>query len=156
MAHVCRHFDAAPEDVWSVIVDPWTYPEWLLGASVMREVDENWPSPGSKFHHAVGVKPFVLPDHSQVLDIEPGRRLVLHVKARPLVTARVTFEIIGASEGCVLTCEEEPTLRTIGNIGRPLMDPMIHFRNHRSLRQMEQLVMERKQRRLREAASRPT
>lgn len=155
MAHVCRHFDASPEDVWSVIADPTTYPDWLLGASDIRDVDDNWPSPGAKFHHDVGVKPFVLPDHSQVVDVEPGRCLVLHVKARPFVTARVTFHIVGEGDGCVLTCEEEPMLRTIGNLLRPMMDPAIHLRNQRSLRSMDRLVEERKQARIRtEAAAR--
>jgi hypothetical protein len=32
--------------------------------------------------------------------------------------------------------EEEPKLRFIGNLVRPLLDPVIHVRNHRSLRRL--------------------
>jgi hypothetical protein len=36
--------------------------------------------------------------------------------------------------------EEEPTRRVIGNLVRPVLDPAIHMRNHRSLRRLEALV----------------
>ena len=154
MAHVCRHFDAAPEDVFAVLVDAWHYPDWLIGAAKIREVDANWPSPGSAFHHAVGVRPFVIPDKTTVIDVEPDRVLKLHVMARPLVSADVTFRITGGDdEGCVLSFEEEPSVRTIGNLVRPVMDPVIHLRNQRSLRSMDTLVAERKQQRIREEAA---
>lgn len=152
MAHVCRHFDAAPEDVFAVLVDAERYPDWLVGAAKIRRVDHNWPSPGSAFHHEVGVRPFVIPDNSSVIDVEPNRTLVLHVKARPIFGARVTFRITGDGDGCVLTCEEEPTIRSIGNALRPVLDPAIHARNQRSLRSMERLVAERKRERLTRAA----
>jgi hypothetical protein len=40
----------------------------------------------------------------------------------------------------VVSIEEEPALRTIGNIVRPVMDPAIHVRNHRSLRRLAALL----------------
>lgn len=159
MAHVCRSFDAAPHDVFSVIADPGTYPDWLLGASTIRRIDGNFPSPGARFHHAVGIRPFVLLDHSEVLDVEPDRSLTMHVKGRPLITARVTFRIVGDAddpERSVLSVEEEPMIRSIGNVVRPALDPMTHFRNHRSLRRMEPLVMERKWQRIHGASSAKT
>lgn len=157
MAHVCRHFDAAPEDVFAVITDPRTYPDWLIGALKIRDVDANWPSPGSSFHHVVGVPPLVMADDTTVMDIEPNRSLVLHVKARPFVSGRVTFRITGdGDDGCVLSLEEEPEVRTIGNLVRPLMDPLTHIRNQRSLERMEPLVLQRHQERVRAEAANPT
>jgi uncharacterized protein YndB with AHSA1/START domain len=154
MAHVCRHFDAAPEDVFAVIAEPRTYPDWLIGAWKIRSVDDNWPSPGSSFHHVVGVPPLVLADSTTVMDVEPGRSLVLHVKARPFVSGRVTFRITGdGDDGCILSIEEEPKVRTIGNLVRPILDPMTHVRNQRSLERMEPLVVERRQERIRAEAA---
>ena len=40
----------------------------------------------------------------------------------------------------VVSIEEEPAVRTVGNIVRPVMDPLIHVRNHRSLRRFAALV----------------
>ena len=157
MAHVCRHFDAAPEDVFAVIAEPRTYPDWLVGALKIRDVDANWPSPGSSFHHVVGVPPLVMADSTTVMDIEPNRSLVLHVKARPFVSGRVTFRITGdGDDGCILSLEEEPKVRTLGNIVRPLMDPLTHVRNQRSLERMEPLVVKRRQERVRAEAAEPT
>ena len=151
MAHVCRHYDATPEDVFSVLADPATYPDWLIGAARIRDVDENFPSPGSKFHHMVGVRPFVIADHSEVLDVDPDRSLLLHVKARPMFAGKVQFRITGEGEGCVLTCEEVPDLPLAPL--RPVIEPLIHARNQRSLASMETLVMQRKQERLRREAA---
>ena len=144
MAFSSREIEAPASAVFAVLADPETYPDWLLGAANIREIDNNWPSPGSRFHHTVGVRPFALMDHTEVRDVEPDRSLSLSVRARPLVAAEVEFRIIGDGDRCVVTFEEEPTLRVIGNLARPLMDPMTHVRNHRSLRRLEQVVLRRR------------
>ena len=146
MAHTCREIAAPPSDVFAVLADPEAYPDWLIGAANIRSYDDNWPSPGAKFHHTVGVRPFVLMDSTEVIDVEPDESLVLHVRARPLVSAVVTFRLIGKGDRCVISMEEEPTVRTIGNLVRPILDPATHVRNHRSLGRLEKLVLARKQR----------
>src|SRR3546814_10022652 len=57
MARNCVTTSVAPEDVFDHLLDPWRYPEWLLGASTMRAVDDHWPEVGSRFHHRVGFGP---------------------------------------------------------------------------------------------------
>lgn len=126
-----------------MLADPETYPDWLIGAANIRDVDNNWPSPGSRFHHTVGVRPFALMDITEVRDVEPDRSLSLSVRARPFMAAEVTFRIVGDEDRCVVSFEEEPTARVIGNLVRPVMDPMTHVRNHRSLRRLEGVVMRR-------------
>lgn len=126
-----------------MLADPTTYPQWLVGASQIRDHDASWPAVGAKFHHLVGVKPFVLADSTEVLEVEPNRRLRLHVRARPFVSAVATFTITGGVGGCVVCIQEEPALRFIGNLVRPLLDPVIHVRNHRSLRRLEIVLRER-------------
>jgi hypothetical protein len=129
--------------VWDVLIDPHTYPDWLIGAARIRDVDEAWPSVGSRFRHRVGIGWLSIPDHSEVLEIDPGRLLRLEVEARPLIAGVVTFVLVSDATGTAVAIEEEPLLRTIGNVVRPVMDPTIHVRNHRSLRRLERIVLER-------------
>jgi uncharacterized protein YndB with AHSA1/START domain len=140
MAYTSRELSAPREVVWNVLVDPTTYPDWLIGASRIREVDDAWPQVGSRFHHRVGIGPLSLPDHSEVLAIDHGRLLRLAVRARPFVSAVATFTLVSDDHGTVVSLEEEPRVRSIGNLVRPVMDPSIHVRNHRSLRRLARLV----------------
>jgi uncharacterized protein YndB with AHSA1/START domain len=126
--------------VWAVLVDPTTYPDWLIGAADIRDVDDSWPAVGSRFHHRVGLGPLSLPDHSEVLAIDPGRLLRLAVRARPFVSAVATFTLVSDVTATVVSLEEEPRVRSIGNVVRPIMDPSIHVRNHRSLRRLARIV----------------
>jgi uncharacterized protein YndB with AHSA1/START domain len=140
VAYVSREFDAPAREVFALLADPATYPDWLIGAHSIEGIDASWPEPGSRFHHRVGVGPLTIPDDTQVLAVVPGSHLRLHVQARPLVAAVVTFRVIGDGDRCVVTMEEEPTPRVIGNLVRPVLDPVTHVRNHRSLRRLGELV----------------
>ena len=128
------------EAVWDVLIDPTTYPDWLIGAEDIRDVDDTWPTVGSRFHHRVGVGWLSLPDHSEVMAIDHGRLLRLAVRARPFVSAVATFTLVSDVTGTAVLLEEEPRVRSIGNLVRPFMDPSIHVRNHRSLRRLADLV----------------
>ncbi len=140
MAFASREIHARPHDVYQVLLDPRTYPRWLAGAADIRGVDDDWPRPGSRFHHRVGVGPLTIPDNTEVLAVEPDHLLRLAVRARPFVSAVVTFRLLGEDDRCVVTFEEEPAHRLIGNLVRPVLDPITHVRNHRSLRRLAQLV----------------
>ena len=35
-----------PDQVWEVLADGWLYPLWVVGATRMREVDDDWPAVG--------------------------------------------------------------------------------------------------------------
>lgn len=143
MSFTAREIEAPPSAVFAVLADPTTYPEWLVGASDIREVEPNFPSPGAKFHHMVGVKPFVVPDSTEVIDVEPDRRLKLRVRTRPFVVAEATFELVGDDERCVVTLTEVPAFRPLGDVVRPLVDPLLHARNHRSLARLDDLLTRR-------------
>jgi uncharacterized protein YndB with AHSA1/START domain len=132
---------AAPVDaVWEALVDPDTYPRWLIGAEEIRRVDGDWPAPGSSFHHRVGIWKLTVPDRSEVRSIEPGECLSLTVKARPFLSAIATFRLYpvrDAAATTVVTLEETPQLRWLGGLIAPLLEPSIHLRNQRSLRRLE-------------------
>src|SRR5262245_45007304 len=121
---------ADADTVFAVLLDPYTYPSWLVGNSEVRMVEPGWPLPGSRFHHRVGRWPLRISDSSKVLAIEPGRMLRLAVRARPLIRAIATFRVIGDGASTVVTLEEEPELRLVGNLVRVVMDPLTHVRNH--------------------------
>lgn len=130
----------APEAVFEHLLNPWEYPKWLLGASKMRDVDDGWPAVGTKFHHRVGFGPVKVDDTSEILECDPPRRLVLKVKATPLVQGIVTFSLVPTAEGgTVLTLQEEPAVRIAGVL-RPALDPPTHLRNERSLKQLADLM----------------
>jgi hypothetical protein len=139
MAKNCVTTSLKPEDVFVHLLDPWRYPEWLLGASTMRDVDDSWPEVGSSFHHRVGFGPIKINDRSKVLEIEPPTRLVLHVRATPAVQGIVTFTVEPTAEGSILWLEEGPALK-IGQLLRPVLDPATHVRNKASLRNLADLM----------------
>ncbi|MCO8127881.1 SRPBCC family protein [Acidimicrobiia bacterium EGI L10123] len=129
-----------PEAVFEHLLTPWEYPKWLLGASKMRDVDDHWPSVGSRFHHTVGFGPLKVDDTSEILECDPPRRLVLKVKATPIVQGIVTFTLVPTPQGgTVLTLQEEPAVRA-GGLLRPALDPPTHVRNERSLKQLADLM----------------
>ncbi len=128
-----------PEQVFAHVTNPWEYPKWLLGASTMRDVDDSWPAVGSAFHHRVGFGPLNVNDKSEVLEIDPPRRLVLLVKATPLVQGKVTFTVEPDGTGTLLTLEEGPAVAA-GNLLRPVLDPATHARNKKSLQQLADLM----------------
>ena len=140
MAYTSRKLAAPRETVWETLIDPTTYPHWLIGAEEIRDVDDTWPAVGSRFHHRVGVGWLSLPDHSEVLAVDHGRLLRLAVRARPFVSAVATFTLVSDLTGTAVLLEEEPRVRSLGNVMRPAMDPSIHVRNHRSLRRLAHLV----------------
>jgi uncharacterized protein YndB with AHSA1/START domain len=93
MSRNTRIVRATPQRVWDVLADGWLYPLWVVGATRMRDVDESWPTAGSRLHHSAGVWPLVLDDSTEVLEVEEGRRLVLKARGWPLGEARVVLEL---------------------------------------------------------------
>jgi uncharacterized protein YndB with AHSA1/START domain len=132
--------EADRDTVWGAVVDPRTYPEWLVGAKLIRAVDPAWPAPGSRFDHRVGFGPVAFDDHTTVVEVDPGRLLVLRIRATFALQAVVRFELEDDPGGTHIRFEEEPARRLIGNLVRPVLDPLTHGRNATSLRRLSSLV----------------
>jgi uncharacterized protein YndB with AHSA1/START domain len=133
VATVHSHIDAPLDDVFAALVDPRTYPSWLIGAKDIREVEDAWPAPGSRFHHRVGVGgPLTVADSTEVLEIDPPALLRLRVRARPLGRGEVSFRLhrLEGGQTCV-ELEEHP----VGALAwaKPLLDVPTAMRNRRSL-----------------------
>jgi uncharacterized protein YndB with AHSA1/START domain len=143
MSTVHATIEAPIDDVWEALVDVRTYPDWLIGARKIRAIDDDWPAPGTAFHHTVGLGgPLTISDRTRSLAVEPKRRLVLDVRAWPLVHGEVTFELRTAGDGTTeVALEEHPV--GIHRLFTPLLAPMAAARNKASLEKLEHRVRER-------------
>jgi uncharacterized protein YndB with AHSA1/START domain len=130
-----------PQAVWDVLADPGDYGYWVVGSKLIRDADPDWPAPGSKFHHTVGVGPFKVSDHTEALEAERPQRLVMRAKGRPVGIARVTMTMTPRDGGTVVQMTESPD-----GAYRPLvLNPLLHvftvLRNAESLMRLEELAL---------------
>jgi uncharacterized protein YndB with AHSA1/START domain len=132
-------FQCSPEAAFSVLADPGSYGDWVVGAADIRDADPDWPAPGTTFHHTQGVRYVGFKDSTSVLDAEPPRRLVLEVRVRPLLTAEVSIDLDGTPHGTRVTMTERPLRGWIADIYRPRIDRAIALRNAVSLRRLKRL-----------------
>jgi uncharacterized protein YndB with AHSA1/START domain len=103
-----RDIAASRSRVWEVLADGWTYSQWVVGNSRMRDVDPTWPAAGSKIHHSIGVWPVVINDVTISEECVPEHRLVLLAKSGPLGAARITLTLRDIEGGCQVAMSEVP------------------------------------------------
>lgn len=141
MARNRIHIDAAPERVFAALSDPRCYPEWVVGASGVRDHDESFPEVGSRFHHKVGGWPLGLKDHTEVVEVDPPRRIVLRAKARPIGTATIEIDLRESAGGTELSMEERPGDRVTALVAaNPIADTALRVRNAEGLTRLKRLV----------------
>src|SRR5687768_14821242 len=90
---------ATPEQVMDVLLDPYTYPDWLVGCRDIRGVDQGWPTPGTKFHHKIGIGPITVNDNTKLIGLDRPKWLHLEARLRPVGVASVRFDLRAAAEG---------------------------------------------------------
>jgi uncharacterized protein YndB with AHSA1/START domain len=137
MAKNSIYLDAPVDSAYETLLDPLCYPEWVVGAKKIRAVDEGWPQVGSSFHHKVRVAGR---DRSEMLENEPGRRVVLKVFARPVLVAIVSLDLDRAGSGTNVTMTEEPAPDTLMRKIKLLIDPLVYLRNTFALRSFKKVV----------------
>lgn len=132
-----QHINATPDTVWDVLTDGWLYPLWVVGASRMRDVDEDWPQVGARLHHSVGSWPVLVDDHTEVKSVDPGRSLVLHARAWPAGTAEVRIELeADGAGGTQLTMWEDAVHGPGVLMPRPARALGLQWRNKEALRRL--------------------
>lgn len=131
---------ASVHDVWDVLADGWLYPLFVVGASRMREVDPGWPSPGARLHHSVGAWPLLVDDVTEVLAVEPRRRLRLRAHGWPTGAAEVVLDLRAehreSEETTRVRISEDVTHGPGLLVPRPLRAPQIVWRNTETLRRL--------------------
>jgi uncharacterized protein YndB with AHSA1/START domain len=132
-----------PGAVWEVLADPAGYEYWVVGSKAIRDVDADFPSPGTRFHHTIGFGPLTLRDHTEVLDAQPPWRMRLRAKGRPLGQATVTIRLTPEEGGTTVEMVEHPA----GPFAVLALNPLVHvfttLRNARSLMRLEDLARRR-------------
>ncbi|MFZ8286720.1 SRPBCC family protein, partial [Staphylococcus aureus] len=73
MARNVRLFHCPPEAVFDVLANGWLYPLWVVGASRMRDVADEWPSEGAELHHSFGSWPVLVNDTTVLRVWDPPR-----------------------------------------------------------------------------------
>lgn len=134
----------ACDQVWAVLADGWLYPLWVVGATHMRAVDEGWPGVGTKLHHSAGIWPLQISDDTEVLEVDPGSRLVLQARAFVAGSARVeiTVEPLG-DDRCEVTMYEYADSGPGWFVPTALQAPAVHSRNTECLSRLRDLAVNR-------------
>lgn len=140
MVAVSRWMPIAAHRVFDVLADGWSYPLWVVGASHMREVDPEWPRVGSRLHHSVGAWPLAVEDVTEVVGMEPRRRLELAARAWPTGAARIEIRLESHGEATKVTlgegAESGPATLLPGIVERALLVP----RNQEALQRLERIA----------------
>jgi hypothetical protein len=138
-----RFMPVPPAALWASLADPAGYGYWVVGSKVIRDADPEWPAPGSKFHHTIGVGPIRVSDHTEALEAEAPSLLRMRTKGRPLGTATVTIEMRARDDGTVVRMTEKPDGLTSILTLNPLLHILTKARNAESLARLEELALRR-------------
>lgn len=103
---VSRNVAATRQQVWDVLADGWTYSSWVVGNSQMRGVDPDWPAPGTRIQHSIGIWPAVINDETVVESCVPHQELVMLAKTGPVGAARITLRLSDIPGGCRVEMDE--------------------------------------------------
>ncbi|WP_431278451.1 SRPBCC family protein [Leifsonia poae] len=137
MSITVRRFDCTPEQVFTVLADPWVYPTWVVGASRLRSADPDWPRPTTRLHHSIGVWPLVLNDVTRVNAWDAPRRVELTANTWPFGRERVIIEVQPRDNGSLVLMEERVVSGPLRFIPKRLMDVVLNIRNAETLRRLE-------------------
>ncbi len=135
--------NASPDDVWAVLSDGWSYAEWVVGTTEVRDVDETWPAVGSKLHYTIGRAPLRIENHSTVRVLEPGRRIELEAHAPPVGSARVAVQLIPWGEETLVIFDEHPLRGAGARLHSALLEVGVHLRTRRMLTNLARVVERR-------------
>jgi hypothetical protein len=131
-----RRMRCSPKAVFDVLADGWVFPTWVVGASRMRTVDDNWPEEGSALHHSFGVWPAVINDKTTVLEWDPPRLLVMQPSGWPLGEARVSIQAKPHGNGCIVRITERAVKGPGSLVPKPLLDVPLWIRNEETLKRL--------------------
>ena len=135
--------EAPASAVYATLLDAWTYEVWVGGAKRIRDVDPNWPAPGSRFHHSVGVGPLQTSDQTQLLQRETDRLVVLQVQIWPIGEGTVRLELEDLGERTRVVMTETFTNGPAAWMDNSLQQLAVKLRNDWSLDQLKTVVEQR-------------
>jgi hypothetical protein len=128
------------ESVFDVLRDPARYVEWVVGTNRFRGVDADWPAPGSRFRHTVGIPPFEVHDATEVRRIDPPSAVELYVMVRPFIEAVVDLRLDDLGFAGTRVTMSEHTVGGLAALAGPLNLPALSIRNRVALRRLARMV----------------
>ena len=137
------HIRAPRPVVFDVLTDAASYKVWVVGSKRIRGVDPHWPAVGAQFHHVVGWGPIRDKDSTQILEIDPPRRIVLEARIWPLGTAKVSAELSEVGEGTDVVLIEEPLRGPAVRLDKRVTHWAIKARNAIGLRRLRSWAEQR-------------
>jgi len=144
MTEVELVMQASPDRIFAELADGWAYTGWVVGAVHIRDVESEWPNPGSKIHHKVGFWPLSVADETESLECEPDRRLVLQARGWPFgeATVEVLLEPRG-DDRTLVRLREAPTAGPASQLDNPALRWLLRIRNAETLRRLRDRVEHR-------------
>ena len=136
---------APPDRVFAVLTDAWLLPVWVVGATHIRDVDDNWPEPGSMVHHQVGAWPLAISDVTAVVECTPPTRLVLQGRAWPFGEVYIELTVEPQGAGSHVTMGEAPSYGAARILDNPLQRWVLSRRNRECLQRLRSMVENRRQ-----------
>lgn len=143
MSTTTRTFGCTPDDVFAVLADGWGYATWVVGAARIRAVDADWPAPGCRIHHSVGLWPLLISDTTSVVAWEPPHHATFTVRAWPAGQGEVTISCTPESGSTRVTMTEDATTGPARLVPKVVRDPVLHLRNVEALRRLAHLAERR-------------
>ena len=132
-----------PTAVWGALADPGSYGYWVVGSKVIRDADPDWPAPGARFHHTIGVGPLKIADHTESLEARAPQLLRMRAKGRPVGVAQVTMRMTPQGSGTLVRMTEQPDGPSAILSLNPVMHLLTKARNAESLMRLEELALRR-------------
>ncbi len=143
MLTVERTVPAPVDAVWRVLADGWSYANWVVGASRIRDVESAWPAVGSSIHHSAGVWPLLLNDTTTVLESDGASRLLLKARGWPAGEAHVQVILEAQAGGTRVIMSEDVVAGPGKLIPKPVRDAVLLPRNRESLFRLELIAVNR-------------
>jgi len=140
MARNVRHLRCTPDAVFGVLANGWLYPLWVVGASRIRDVADDWPAVGARLHHSFGPWPLVVNDTTELRVWEPPHHVVLEANGGPIGIARITIDVKPRADGCVVRIQEEPVTGPTKLLPEVVFDAVMRWRNAETLRRLAYLA----------------
>lgn len=125
MAEVSGVIGVPPAAVWETLSDGWLYAVWVVGTAKIRAVDPGFPAVGTKIHHGFGLWPVLIEDESEVLECEPGKRMLLQARGWPVGEATTLVELRVAGPGTAVRLVETPTKGIGAWVNNPVAEALL-------------------------------
>jgi uncharacterized protein YndB with AHSA1/START domain len=135
-----RIIHASPDRVFDVLANGWSYNQWVVGASRVRDVTPDGPEEGAEIHHSVGAWPLLINDLTTVVRSERPTLLELTVRAWPSGEGVVRVTCRQQGDDTEVTMEEDAKKGPALLVPRILRDVALDQRNREALARLAILV----------------